>query len=106
MPNDEVEIFQGKNGKITGWHDYPEAQMNAAMEVAEVLFDKYKLLDVLAHSDIAPKRKRDTGPAFDMPSFRSSLISRDNEEADWQDDDDGVPDFIYYNPNTQEYEKP
>jgi len=66
-----------------GWHRYTEAQLDAAMEASEALFDRYGLKDVLGHDDIAPDRKRDPGPAFPMEAFRSRLVGRgqDEEEA-------------------------
>lgn len=59
-----------------GWHIYPQAQLDAAMEIAALLFETYHLKDVIGHDDIAPARKSDPGPAFPMESFRGRLIGR------------------------------
>jgi N-acetylmuramoyl-L-alanine amidase len=58
------------------WHHFPEEQINAAIDVARTLVDTYHLQDVLGHSDIAPGRKTDPGPAFPMSNFKSVLFGR------------------------------
>ncbi len=65
-----------------GWHRYTEAQLAAALEVGEALFDKYGLVDVLGHDDIAPQRKTDPGPAFPLDAFQSRLVGRQQDEDD------------------------
>jgi len=86
--------------KLRGWHIYSEAQMEALENVAELLFEKYGLEDVIGHDDIAPGRKQDPGPAFNMKSFRALLIGRgeDSEDNDDGIDDYNVPDFVFFNP--------
>lgn len=96
----EVIVAKHKNGgKMHGWHTYSEAQMDKLEDIAEALFDKYNLEDVLGHEDIAPKRKSDPGPAFNMDSFRSIVLGRDdNTETEWEIQEPEVPDFVFYNP--------
>jgi N-acetylmuramoyl-L-alanine amidase len=62
-----------------GWHKFPEAQLAALYVASEAIIDAEPHIRlVLGHSDIAvPKgRKIDPGPAFDMASFRASLLER------------------------------
>lgn len=65
----------------SGWHVYPSAQLDAALEIARVLVDSYGLTDVVGHDDIAPRRKSDPGPAFPMEYFRVRLFGRGDGEA-------------------------
>jgi N-acetylmuramoyl-L-alanine amidase len=66
----------------TGWHAYTEEQLERAMEVCETLVAAYpSITELLGHSDIAPRRKQDPGPAFPMLSFRSRLFGRQQGEA-------------------------
>ncbi len=60
-------------GPLTGWEEYPNAQLQAADEVGRLLVAKYNLDDVVGHEDIAPNRKNDPGPAFPMTQFRKAL---------------------------------
>ena len=58
------------------WHAYTPAQMDALLEVTEVIFANYELRDIVGHDDIAPARKVDPGPAFPMASFRARFAGR------------------------------
>ena len=78
---DVLEATHKHETTLAGWCVYPHAQLNAALEVATLLFEQYGLRDVLGHDDIAPRRKSDPGPAFPMDSFRARLVGRAGEEA-------------------------
>lgn len=55
---------------------YAEVQYEVLSEVVTALLDHYPRLstvDIAAHSDVAPGRKTDPGPAFDWERFRRSL---------------------------------
>lgn len=100
VPTNEVIVAKHKNGgKMTGWHTYSEEQMDSLEEVATALFDAYNLVDVIGHDDIAPGRKQDPGPAFNMTVFRAMLVGRHDEEADWEEEEVETPDFLSFSPN-------
>lgn len=79
VPAAEVEEVNPQDPTSFGkrfWHQYPEKQIEAVSAVASALFARYDLQDVLGHSDIAPGRKIDPGPAFPLSHLRSTLQGR------------------------------
>jgi N-acetylmuramoyl-L-alanine amidase len=66
--------------RVTGgdgyWADYPEAQIQAAIEIGQAIRAAYKITDIAGHEDIAPRRKVDPGPAFPLESVRSRVMGR------------------------------
>jgi N-acetylmuramoyl-L-alanine amidase len=86
VPASEVQhAAQGPGGPVRAWHAYTEAQVVRALEVAELLSQHYGLRDVLGHSDIAPGRKIDPGPAFPLAHVRARMLGRE---------DDGLPRYV------------
>ena len=79
---DVVEATHKNEKSAAGWHLYPAAQIEAAHAISQLLVRRYKLRDVVGHDDIAPYRKSDPGPAFQLDSFRSSVMGRGDESAD------------------------
>jgi N-acetylmuramoyl-L-alanine amidase len=75
IPDGDVVVAKHKFGTPTGgWPKYPQAQLDAALELARLLFKEYgSLEDVVGHDDISPGRKQDPGPTFPMESFRASV---------------------------------
>jgi N-acetylmuramoyl-L-alanine amidase len=81
-PGDAVEA-RHPNGEATRyWQIYPAAQMAAAIAVARAICETYGIRDIAGHYDIAPTRKRDPGPAFNMLSFRTAVFGRGNDEQE------------------------
>lgn len=77
IPAADVTVAKHKDeSSEAGWHEYPEAQLNAASMVGSLLHKKYSFTDVLGHEDVSPGRKVDPGPLFPMNSFRSIVLGR------------------------------
>jgi N-acetylmuramoyl-L-alanine amidase len=81
--DEDVVIARHRNDPdskdASGWHDFPEAQIEALMEVATALHAKYAFEAILGHDDVSPGRKRDPGPALPMASLRARLEGRASE---------------------------
>jgi N-acetylmuramoyl-L-alanine amidase len=65
-----------------GWEPYPEEQVAAARGLVEALIGAYAISEIVGHDDIAPVRKSDPGPAFNMSRFRTALLNPRNEDGD------------------------
>lgn len=57
-------------GPIKQWETYTESQMLTLIALCQSLKARYNLDDIVGHDDIAPNRKSDPGPAFDMARLR------------------------------------
>lgn len=57
-----------------GWEPYPDAQFQALVDITRVLVATYAIDEIVGHDDIAPTRKCDPGPAFEMQRFRSRVF--------------------------------
>ncbi len=74
----EVLIATHRNELLqSAWHKFPKAQIDALIEVAIAIVNKYNIKEVLGHDDISPHRKVDPGPAFPMSSFGAKVLGRD-----------------------------
>jgi len=77
---DVIEAVHKNEARTAGWHIFTSEQIEAALEVSTSLVQRYGLVDVVGHDDIAPRRKVDPGPAFPMLSFRSKVLGRAEDE--------------------------
>jgi N-acetylmuramoyl-L-alanine amidase len=64
-----------------GWEIFTEAQVEATMEAAQAICDTYSIEEILGHDDIAPGRKSDPGPAWNMASFRAKVFGRADTDS-------------------------
>jgi N-acetylmuramoyl-L-alanine amidase len=67
-----------------GWEPYSEEQFLSAVDVARALVKTYGIKQIVGHEDIAPGRKWDPGPAFDMVRFKGRVF------GDRENDGDGL----------------
>ena len=67
-----VRARHRNGGDETDWEAYYPPQIAACEAVAKALVERYKLDDVTGHDAIAPERKIDPGPAFDMKALRQA----------------------------------
>jgi N-acetylmuramoyl-L-alanine amidase len=72
-----VDTPQGRT-----WQPYPPAQVDALVKLAKDIVTRYKIppTRVVGHSDIAPQRKTDPGPAFPWRTLYGNGIGA------WPDD--------------------
>lgn len=75
VPDDRVTVARHKNGSpARPWHTYPAAQVEAVTALAHALHDAFHFEDIVGHDDIAPTRKVDPGPAWDMGAFKAAVL--------------------------------
>jgi len=71
----------GSTGAI-GWEPYPPEQFDAALLLVQALKAAYGITQVVGHDDIAPVRKSDPGPAFNMTRFRALAFDPRSDDGD------------------------
>jgi N-acetylmuramoyl-L-alanine amidase len=87
IPDERVLVAKHRNfepNTLHGWEIYDQAQWDAVLAVSAALVNHYKIpeANVLGHEDIAPGRKQDPGPAFDLDRFRGRIYGRIDDEDD------------------------
>ncbi len=65
-----------------GWEPYPSEQIASAVALARALVTTYGVNEIVGHEDIAPGRKWDPGPAFDMAGFRARVFGDRADNGD------------------------
>jgi len=56
-----------------GWEVFTTAQIETVIAAAQAICREYAIEDVMGHDDIAPGRKSDPGPAWDMEAFKAKV---------------------------------
>lgn len=77
-PVDAAHVIQARHrndGVLRGWETFTPAQMEATIGAARAICAAYGIAEIVGHDDIAPGRKSDPGPAWDMASFRAEVLS-------------------------------
>ncbi len=92
----------GPDGKPV-WHPYPDAQIDALIRLMRDIVARHGIdaRDIVAHSDIAPRRKWDPGPLFPWKRLAQAGRGRWYDEAaaaslQRQYDSRGVPDIAWF----------
>lgn len=69
----------------TGELPFGDAQYGRLAELTRALRQRYRIADIVGHSDIAPGRKDDPGPSFDWTRYRALLrqAPRKARTAQW-----------------------
>jgi N-acetylmuramoyl-L-alanine amidase len=67
-----VKAKHRNESTVKTWEPFPKAQFDACVAVSKVLVKHFKLDDVTGHDCIAPERKTDPGPAFNMLALREA----------------------------------
>lgn len=64
-------------GHSNGYRAFPEAQMLALMALIKEIMQRHQIppIRVLAHSDVAPQRKKDPGELFDWPRLAADGLA-------------------------------
>jgi len=56
-----------------GWETFTPAQVETVVSAARAICSTYAIEDIVGHDDIAPGRKSDPGPAWDMQGFKAKV---------------------------------
>ena len=65
-----------------GWEPYSSEQFDSATGVVRALVESLGINEIVGHDDIAPTRKWDPGPAFDMQRFRTACLGGREDNGD------------------------
>lgn len=71
-----VTVAKHKSGAPDcGWERYTSLQVRTATAVAQAICAAYGIAEIVGHDDIAPGRKSDPGPAWDMGGLRNRVLA-------------------------------
>lgn len=64
-------------GHSNGYRPFPEVQMLALITLVEQIMQRHQIspIRILAHSDVAPQRKKDPGELFDWPRLAAKGLA-------------------------------
>lgn len=65
-----IKAKHRNGGSIKEWESFSKTQLDSVFEVALALVDHYSLDSITGHDCIAPERKTDPGPSFEMKELR------------------------------------
>ena len=86
IPNPVLAVHKNGNPDAStqpiGWEPFPEAQFTSLVEIVRVLVQTYGITEIVGHDDIAPTRKWDPGPAFDMARLRALVFGGRGDDGD------------------------
>lgn len=82
MPQMEAHPHPRVGSGTYWWPVFPEPQISAVEDLAEMILDAYPILDIVSHEQIDTRGwKTDPGPAFPMDRFQR-LLHRHNIDRD------------------------
>ena len=64
------------------WQKYTNKQVATVTAICELLKETYDIKEILGHDEIAPARKQDPGPAFDMLHLRNTVLNDRSDHLD------------------------
>lgn len=68
--NRTFQRHQSGKGNSVWWETYTPEQISSAIDVCISIGERYGIHEIVGHDDIAPDRKVDPGPAFDLFDFK------------------------------------
>jgi N-acetylmuramoyl-L-alanine amidase len=71
-------------GEVFGWQPFTESQVEALIDVGQLLMEQYGLEECVGHDMIAPGRKRDPGPCMNYRVYEQINAATDNPDSHWQ----------------------
>lgn len=79
---DVIEAVHRNETTSRFWHRYTEKQVNAVIELCQILAKTYHIKEILGHEEINPTGKQDPGPAFPLDKLRTLILDSRKSEAD------------------------